>query len=529
VKRLHVIIIASLLAIIGAAVPLAAMLQISRTLAEQTEQARLEQVARQVIARANSAFAEASAALHAIASATPTPCSDEHVALMRKLTVNTRAIDEMGYFSGGQLACTSWGRTEERIALTPGDYVTRDGIMVDVGVRPRVSGANARLALQYRDHNVLLDPAQLVDVLAPSGMQLAIASDTGVLVGALNGPDPELLRSLLARPRIGMDATHLFAAARADGWIAVATQPRDQIQPSLQRQRMLLLPVGAFIAALIVGIVIWLSRRRLSPLGELTIAVRKREFVVHYQPIIDLETGICVGAEALVRWRRPDGSLVRPDLFIPLAEESGLIIPITDQVVAAVIADLGALLVADRSLHIAINLCAEDIKTGRILDVIQGALAPTDIRPQQIWLEATERGFIDIDPARETIAKARRLGHSVAIDDFGTGYSSLQYLQGLPLDALKIDKSFIDTIGRNTATSSVTSHIIEMAKTLNLFIVAEGVETREQLDYLRAHGVHFAQGWFFAKPLPAAEFAVFHRQRKERYGSGPDVIQRAAA
>ena len=230
-----------------------------------------------------------------------------------------------------------------------------------------------------------------------------------------------------------------------------------------------------------------------------------------------------------MRWRRPDGSIVRPDLFVPLAEESGLITAITDQVIDAVIADLNELLVAERSLHVAINLCADDVKTGRVLPVIQNALEHTGIWPQQIWLEATERGFVDIDSARATIVRARELGYSVAIDDFGTGYSSLQYLQGLPLDALKIDKSFIDTIGRNTATSSVTSHIIDMAKTLNLYIIAEGVETEAQAAYLRARNVDFAQGWLLGKAQPAQEFKAFYLQNKQARGAVPLATGRAIA
>lgn len=300
------------------------------------------------------------------------------------------------------------------------------------------------------------------------------------------------------------------------------------MRTKLVRELTVLLPIGAFIALFIVGIVIWMSRKRLSPETELEIAVRNREFIVHYQPIIELKTNICVGAEALVRWRRPDGTLVRPDRFIPLAEETGLIEPITDQVVEAIIADLGPMLVRDRSSHIAINLCAEDVKSGRILDFIDLRLARAGIRKEQIWLEATERGFIDIDAARITLDRARKAGHSVAIDDFGTGYSSLQYLQGLPLDALKIDKSFVDTIGRNTATSTVTLHIIEMARELGLFSVAEGIEKEEQAAYLREHGVDFGQGWLFSRPLPAEEFIVFHRQNKSRYGSAPEVIQVAS-
>jgi sensor c-di-GMP phosphodiesterase-like protein len=273
----------------------------------------------------------------------------------------------------------------------------------------------------------------------------------------------------------------------------------------------MMIPRGILIAALVIAVVVWFLRRRLSPRGELANAVRRREFVVHYQPLIELKTGLCIGAEALVRWQRPGGTMVRPDLFIPLAEASGLILPITDQVVEAVVADLGDLLRATRGLHVAVNLSARDIKTGRILPIIHAALAGTGIEKHQIWLEATERGFMDIDAARETLEQARGHGHAISIDDFGTGYSSLSHLQGLPLDALKIDKSFIDTICTDSATSSVTPHIIAMAKSLKLKIVAEGIETQMQADYLLAREVEYGQGWLFAKAMPAAEFIAFYR------------------
>jgi len=207
--------------------------------------------------------------------------------------------------------------------------------------------------------------------------------------------------------------------------------------------------------------------------------------------------------------------MVRPDLFIPLAEQSGLILPITDQVVAAVVSDLQAMLSHDKQLHVAVNVCADDIRSGRILEVVYRALEGTGIASPQIWLEATERGFIDIDAACITLTKARQGGHRIAIDDFGTGYSSLSCLQGLPLDALKIDKSFIDTIGTEAATSSVTPHIIAMAKTLSLKVVAEGVETQAQADCLLALGVDYAQGWLYGKAMPAAQFSRFYLERKK--------------
>jgi sensor c-di-GMP phosphodiesterase-like protein len=524
-RRSRIVIVAIALAIIGAILPIAGMLYISQNFAVSAEQDRLALFAGHTIARASLSMAEARDALHTIANSALKPCSPEHIARMRTLALDTPAVGEVGYFEDHLLKCTSWGMTEERIVQLPGDYKTADGIDVTVRMHPMVAGGKPKMALQYQDYNVLVDPVRFVDVIVDPGIRLAIANEDGAEIAELNAPDPGLVRSIIANPRNGIDDNNLFAVAHGDGWIAVAIEPRSEMANKLRREQLTLLPVGGFIAAFIVGIVVWFSRKRLSPLGELTLAVQNREFVVHYQPLIELKTGLCVGAEALVRWRRPDGSLVRPDLFIPLADESGLILPITDQVIDAVVHDLGVLLAADRSLHVSINLCADDLKTGRFLPVIQKALDGTNIAARQIWLEMTERSFLEIEAARSTIIRAREIGYSVAIDDFGTGYSSLQYLQGLPLDCLKIDKSFIDTIGKDTATSSVTSHIIEMAKTLNFIIVAEGIETQEEFDYLRAREVDLGQGWFFAKAMPADEFIAYCDRKRQT----ADIDRRYAA
>jgi sensor c-di-GMP phosphodiesterase-like protein len=508
-RRSRIVIVAIALAVIGAILPIAGMLYTSWRFAVRAEEDRLALFAEHAITRANISLTEARDLLHAMSGTELKPCSPEHIARMRTLALDALSVGEIGYFENHVLKCTSWGMTEEHIPQLPGDYKTADGIDVTVRMHPAVSGGKPMMALQYQDYNVLVDPLRFVDVIVDPGIHLAIANEYGTEIAELNAPDPGLVRSIIADPRNGMDSDNLFAVARAAGWIAVATENRGEMLNNLRREQLMLLPIGAFIAVFIVGIVIWFSRKRLSPLGELTLAVQNREFVVHYQPIVELKTGQCVGAEALVRWRRPDGSLVRPDLFIPLAEDSGLILPITDQVIDTCIHDLGKLLTANRALHVSINLCASDLETGRILPVIQKAQERTNIFARQIWLEVTERSFLEIEAARSTIIKAREIGYSVGIDDFGTGYSSLQYLQGLPLDSLKIDKSFIDTIGKVTATSSVTPHIIDMAKTLNFVIVAEGIETQEQLDYLRARDVDLGQGWLFAKAMPADEFIAY--------------------
>lgn len=527
-RRSRVIVLSVVLATVGALIPLAVMGYASWKLAINKELRVLDEAGNDAIARAHFTFADARKALVDMEASGAARCSPAHLALMRTLTINTPSVEEIGYFDNGKLKCTSWGLTEGDIGKARVDYVTPDGVEVTLRIQPAVTHAKPMVALHLGSHNVLVTPSRFVDIGLPPDVSLALTNSTGLLIDGKNSPDVAFARRHLEQKADGIDGSDMFATVADGGLAAVVTEPVTKVYSRLRGELLLLLPAGLFIAAFIVGIVIYFSRRRLSPRGELEIGIHKREFLVHYQPIVELSTGVCVGAEALVRWKWPSGTMVRPDLFIPLAEETGLITAITDQVVDGVISDLGRTLEQDRSLHVAINISADDIKTGRFLDMVSLKLQKTGIRNEQIWFEATERGVIDIDAARISLDRARKAGHSVAIDDFGTGYSSLQYLQGLPMDALKIDKSFVDTIGKGTATSAVTSHIIEMAKELGLFTVAEGVETEEQASYLREHGVTFGQGWLFSKPLTAADFIKFHAASVARYGRAAEVIRVAA-
>jgi sensor c-di-GMP phosphodiesterase-like protein len=511
-----IIVLTTLLAIVCLAVPLSAMLYLAWLRAVSAEQAILTAYARTAAMRARNSLTEISNALHALDPLPFPACSEKHITRMRQLTMNTRSIEEIGYYDRGVLACTSWGRSDTQKRRAPIDFTLPDDLQVSLRVLAPASQGNPMVAFQYHAHNALTVPARFTDVVTDAGVALVIATDDKHVLGELNAPDPETVRALLAHPANHVDKRYLSGIVHQNGLLTMALAPREHLSERLHREQLMLAPIGLLLGVGLIVLMIWAVRRRLSPLGDLAHAVRKRQFVVHYQPILDLNTGHCVGAEALVRWQRPDGSMVRPDQFIPLAEESGLVLPITDQVIENVVRDIGPLLLTNRYLHIAINLSASDIKSGRALGVIDRALAGTGIATAQIWLEATERGFMDVNSARATLDRARDTGHSVAIDDFGTGYSSLSYLQTLPLDALKIDKSFVDTIGTDTATSSVTPHIIGMAKTLGLKIVAEGVETAVQAEYLRNHQVDYAQGWLYAKAMPAQDFIAYCKQHSMR-------------
>ncbi len=207
-----------------------------------------------------------------------------------------------------------------------------------------------------------------------------------------------------------------------------------------------------------------------------------------------------VGAEALVRWKRGD-TVISPASFIQLAEESGVISLITQNVMDIVARDLPRLMKLDPDFRVAINLSATDLKSSATKDRLIELMRKSGAAPRNVLVEATEHGLVTGPESREVMAGIRDLGICIALDDFGTGYSSLSCLQSLGLDLLKIDKAFVDTIGTDGATSHVVQHIIEMARSLNLQTVAEGVETEQQADFLKGRKVAMAQGWLFGKPM----------------------------
>ncbi|WP_448786534.1 EAL domain-containing protein [Brucella intermedia] len=531
-RRWRIIAFGITMAVVAALIPIIAMTWVSYNAALHKEQERLAAVADRAVGRAISTFEEVHRTLDTISGQMLEPCSPPHIAVMRDQTINTMSVEEIGYFENGILKCSSWGKADTEITQSVPDFTTPDGLEIILRVKPRASLSQEFSAIILGNYNALILPASFLDIALKDQMAVYLSKEDKQIIAKRD--DSNLFGAEAAITDASQLAASSFLVGVADreGLRAVVIVPRNKLGFLIWDEMLVFLPVGVLLAIALVSAVYWFSRRRLSPQAELELAVRNREFIVHYQPIIELSTGVCVGAEALVRWKMPDGTFVRPDLFIPVAEETGLIAPITDQVIDTVIRDLKGALNNDRTLHIAINVSASDIETGRIIDVLDRKLRDTGVRKEQIWLEATERGFMDIESAGMTLDRARQAGHSVAIDDFGTGYSNLQYLQGLPLDAIKIDKSFVQMIGRETATSSVIELIIDLTKKLDSVSVAEGVETEEQAAFLKARGVIYAQGWLFSQPLGGKEFTEFQNERKRMFGSfsgplnGPELTSK---
>jgi len=510
-QRRRIVLIAGFLAVLAAVLPLAGIATYARYRATQAERTHLTEYADWTLRRAERNFDRAKEVFAQVEGDGWKTCSEAHIARMRQLALDSAAVEEVGYFIGGKLACTSWGVVRQDIGHGTPDAQVPGGYGFFMNVRPKVSGGNIVIAITHGDYNVLVNRERFVDVMTDTPMTLALATRDGKLI-AVNGDAGEAIaREAIGEGGFGHLGAHVYTSVRSPNFEAVAITDRALIQSRIDRELWVLVPLGLAISAFLVGLIVWLSRQRMSLEHELELAIRNREFRVLYQPIMELATGLCVGAEALLRWEQPDGTAVSPEVFIPLAEQNGLIAPLTDFVIEQVVADLADMLRRERSVHVAVNISAADIQSGRFLPVLAQALAASGVAPRQIWLEATERGFMDAAQARGTLEQARAAGHLVAIDDFGTGYSSLALLEALPLDALKIDKSFVDAIGQGAATSVVVPHIIEIAHGLTLKIVAEGVETPEQEAYLRAAGVGFAQGWLYAKALDAKAFLAFQQ------------------
>jgi diguanylate cyclase (GGDEF)-like protein/PAS domain S-box-containing protein len=241
---------------------------------------------------------------------------------------------------------------------------------------------------------------------------------------------------------------------------------------------------------------------------DLRRAIKRKEFFLNYQPIVSLETGKVSSFEALVRWRHPERGLVGPAEFIPVAEETGLIIPLGLWVLNEAcrqVREWQKLYLADEHVTISVNLSSRQFSQADLIEQVSSALRESGLRPGNLKLEITESMVMEnIDTAIDMLMQLRGLGVGLSIDDFGTGYSSLSYLHRFPIDTLKIDRSFVTQMTDNTENAEIVRTIVTLARSLDMDVIAEGVETREQLRQLSALGCDYGQGYLFSRPVDAS-------------------------
>ncbi len=259
------------------------------------------------------------------------------------------------------------------------------------------------------------------------------------------------------------------------------------------------------------------AHRRVSMEAKLRKALEHKEFLLFYQPLVHSTSGEIVGAEALVRWRH-EGQLISPAEFIPLAEDSGLILPLGEWVLNEAARQAKRLQDAENDLSISINISFRQFMGQDLVLLLQKALAAKDLSPGRLYFQVTESMVMgDLAKAQRVMGDLRRLGVKFYLDDFGTGYSSLSHLKRLPIDGLKIDRSFIRDIAQDADSKAIAKVIVSLAEALNLAIVAEGVETAEQwrlLCGMNGLNTMLIQGYIVSRPVPAEQFEVFLQQGK---------------
>jgi diguanylate cyclase (GGDEF)-like protein len=265
------------------------------------------------------------------------------------------------------------------------------------------------------------------------------------------------------------------------------------------------------------------ATQRQSVESDLRHAIQKHELQMHYQPIMNLTTDLMVGAEALIRWQHPILGTVLPAKFISIAEESGLIVSIGQWALreacrqARVWQDAGL-----PRCRLAVNISAVELRSKEFVSGVERVLSESGFDPQRLELELTETFLMQDSHATARVLDAlKQLGIQLALDDFGTGYSSLSYMRRFPIDALKVDRSFVKNITTDADDASVVSAVINMGKSLHMRVVAEGVETREQLLFLKEHGCSEAQGYYFSRPMSGENIAELLSQSINECAPGP--------
>ncbi|BDH46798.1 cyclic diguanylate phosphodiesterase [Salmonella enterica subsp. enterica serovar Choleraesuis] len=468
---------------------------------------RIERRAERVIERSDEA-------LRHLQALNGQPCSPAHIRSMQRIIYLYRHVQEVFWLQNGEPQCTSSEELGELTDFPTNDKLGHSKYDVWLTLRNNLGISREMVAFSQLPYVVLVHPEAFIDTSTYGSNVLNAALvnlNLNYPIASSSSLEPEVIE--LARKSETNRFTH-------NGIIYIVHKMKPQnisiitwssvmpMEGGWMKQLYIWLPLGLGLS-LIAGFITRKMLKQLqSPQYLLQNAIQAGRIEMHYQPVINLSDGRCVGAEALVRWPLRNGSLLTPNVFIPLAEQSGLITPLTELIIRHVLNDLGPWLSANPDKHVSINLAAQDLQTEHMFQVLSTEVQRWNVKPHQVAIEITERSFANPRLVAPVISRFHDAGHAIYIDDFGTGYANLNYLQTLQIDILKIDKSFIDALEYN----SITPHIIEMAKSLHLKLIAEGIETQSQADWLVRYGVEYGQGWLYSKALPKQEFFAWYEK-----------------
>jgi sensor c-di-GMP phosphodiesterase-like protein len=315
------------------------------------------------------------------------------------------------------------------------------------------------------------------------------------------------------------------------GFIVEILSPRARVEAEHADLKWFGFFAAGIIMMIVTGFLSLVPRHSpRNPVAEIERALEAGEFVPYYQPVVDIRSGQLRGAEVLVRWRKPDGTLVLPGAFIPLMESSGLIDDLTRSLMRKACAEIGSSFGRRPDLRVSFNFAGKLFSEPSIVKDVRSIFANSPIKFSQVVLEVTERDPIEnFTETRQTIAALQGLGIRIAIDDVGTGHSGLSYMLKLGVDIIKIDKMFVDAIGTDRNSTTIVETLVDLARNMRMDVVAEGVENFEQVMHLRALGVRSAQGYVFAPPLPGSSFLELVEAIDPLQPAGSEIGAGAAA
>lgn len=470
----------------------------------------LDRYARLTEAQADSSFVEARSTLKALKDSPYPYCSDVEIAYFRGLVSHSQYLKEAGRIHGGKIDCTTTGGHQARsIAQLNPDSRLEDGTVSYSDFRPMRSAGLKKSAL-------LLGTAYVA-----FGSELpASPGPYPIHISAANSADYTQSNS----SAIGSLASSMLNWT-ADGTIRVgntlyetrcSTLHTNCITASASVSEASQSEYGIIAGCTVVGgelgILCGMAftlayRRRRDMCQQLRRAVHHDELQVVYQPIVVLSTRQIVGAEALARWTDEEGNSVGPEVFVKVAEEHGFVGALTKSVLHHALEDFARILQSRPGFRLSINAAGADLVDPEFLPMLEHSLQRAKVGPESIVIEISEKSAASSETAMETIRTLRRKGHSIHIDDFGTGYSNLDKLLYLFADTIKIDKAFTSVIGTESVAAAILPQILAMAKSLNLEVVVEGVETDNQADYFSPETPHlYGQGWLYGRPVAAEAF-----------------------
>lgn len=508
---------------VGCAVVLAGLLAgytVGRLSVLYATRTRMVDYAGQLLEHDEEIAAEIDATLVRANGSSATACSEDDVVLLRQLTFAARFIKDVGRLQDGMMRCTAAvGMLPTPAPLSGPDFTVPHGISIYRN-RPLslLGGASAEIVTLGRS-DVVVSP----DIFSEFSQRPlhyyygVIDREHGVLhsrvLGAVSVP-PNLLNA--RNPMQIGDELYAARCSKSFAVCVVVHASRVEIWQS-NRALMAIYLITGTIAGLVCAVALAMAgHKRRSQTNQLKRAILLGKLSVAYQPIVELESHRIVGAEALARWTDEEGESIRPETIIALAEAEGFVSEITRFVLTRSLDELGTILEENPEFQLSINLAPSDMADPRLLLLLDEKLAERRIAPRNLTFELTERATSDRELAVAAIRRLRERGHSVYIDDFGTGYSNLAYLTELNVDGIKINRSFIATIGTDSVTASILPQILEVARALSLKVVVQGIERQEQAVYFATREPHIlGQGWFFGMPIPARSLMYLCAEKTE--------------